>query len=182
MQPVEVCRFAENNATFIFHCLAKLRIQLPASEFVYRHYETPPETIPDTKGIYMFYADCGAYGQYPVYIGKTEQGFKTRFDRHAIDGVIWMYNTDRFPIFPVPKKPNLGAVLLAFNSYRISYTLAESMFLYPFDFVLNKMENDFKRLKIYEIKENSHWLSYNIFEMSFNAMEFETTKLYNAFR
>lgn len=189
MQPVEphaqgeACRFAENNAPFIFKCLEKLRNQLPALPFVYRHNETPPVTIPDSRGIYMFYADCGANGQYPVYIGKTEQGFRTRFARHEMDGVIWMYNNDRFPIFPFPGKPNLGAVLLAFHSLRISYKLTESMFLYPFDFALNKMENDFVRLQINEIIPNTPWFSYKTyFEKFFNAMESETTKLYDAFR
>lgn len=183
MQPVEEGRFAENNAEFIFHYLEKLRIQLSASPFVYKHNVTPPETIPDTKGIYMFYADFGANNKFPVYIGKTGQGFRTRFARHATDGVIWMYNNDRFPIFPFPGKPHLGAFLLDFHSLEISYKLAESMFLYPFDFALNKLENDSKRLKIDKIIRIPRWFSYKTyFEKCLNAMESETTKLYNAFR
>lgn len=189
MQPVEphaqgeACRFAENNAPFIFNCLEKLRIQLSASQFVYRHNETPPETIPDSRGIYMFYADCGANGQYPVYIGKTEQGFRTRLASHARNGVIRMYENNAFPIFPFPDKPNLVAVLLAFEALRISFKFTESMLLSPFDFALNKMENDFIRLRINEIIPNKPWFSYKTyFEKLLDAMESDTKKLYNALR
>lgn len=184
--PGEECRFAENNATLIFQCLANLRNKLPAKQFDYRHNETPPKDIPDSRGIYMFYADFGANHQYPVYIGKTEQGFRNRFEQHARDGVIRKYDdNDGFPIFRFSRKPNLGAVLLAFDdrSPPISYKLAESMFLYPFDFALNRIENGCIRLQINEIIPNSYLFSYKTyFETCFNAMQFETTKVYNAFR
>lgn len=183
--PGEECRFAENNAPFIFTCLDRLCHQLPkASKFVYRHNETPPETILESRGIYMFYADFGIKGNYPVYIGKTEQGFKKRFAAHEKDGgVIWRYENNQFPTFQISGKPNLGAVLLSFQAVRISFKLTESMFLYPFDFALNKMENDYIRLEIKEIIPNKPWFSYETYlEKFLDEMESETTKLIKALR
>lgn len=183
--PGEECRFAENNAPFIFTCLDRLCDQLPkASKFVYRHNETLTDTIPDSRGIYMFYADFGIKGNYPVYIGKTEQGFKTRFAAHKRDGgVIWRYENNQFPTFQISGKPNLGAVLLSFQAVRISFKLTESMFLYPYDFALNKMENDYIRLEIKEIIPNKPWFSYETYlEKFLDEMESETTKLIKALR
>lgn len=183
--PGEECRFAENNAPFIFTCLDSLRHQLPkASMFVYRHNETPTYTIPDSRGIYMFYADFGIERKYPVYIGKTEQGFKTRFTAHEkVGGVIWRYENNQFPTFQISGKPNLGAVLLSFQAVRISFKLTESMFLYTFDFALNKMENDFIRLQINEIIQNEPKFSYETYlEKLLNEMESETTNLIEALR
>lgn len=181
MQPVErapgeECRFAENNAPFIFNCLKKLKDKMPANEFVYKHGDTKLADIPERRGLYMFYADFGGNGRYPVYIGKTEQGFKTRFARHAKDGVIWRFENGQFPKFQWKETPKLEAVLLTIP---LSFTmkLAESMFLCPFDFALNKMENDSKRLEIKKISENTPKFSYERYYKLFLDTVNNQTKL-----
>lgn len=190
MQPVkphapgDESRFAENNAPFIFNCLEKLCSGLPAKRCDFTYKENPMWTIPESRGIYMFYADFGKEGKYPVYIGKSEQGFRTRFARHAIDGVIWSFDNHQFPRFQFPNNPKLGAVLLVFqSSIGFSLKLTESLFLYPFDFALNKAENDAKRLQINEIILNSPRVSYDsYFQHILNALRGEAEKLDKALR
>lgn len=181
----EACRFAENNAPFIFDCLEKLRVKIPANKFVYEYGVTSLQNIPTSRGLYMFYADFGGNGRYPVYIGKTEQGFRTRMARHANDGVIWRFENKKdgkFPKFQMIEEPSLGAVLLTFP---IGFTmkLAESMFLYPFDFALNKMENDFVRLQINKIYENTPKFSYEkYFKKFLDTVKSQTEMLDDALR
>lgn len=175
----EECRYAEHHAPFIFNCLEKLRVKLPAKEFVYKHGFTTPAEIPKEIGLYMFYAEFDGYDRYPVYIGKTEQGFRTRFDRHARDGVIWRFNTGQFPTFP-KKDPQLRAILLTFP-IGFAMKLAESMFLGPFDFALNKMENDFVRLEIKSTFKYDPVFSYDTyFSKYLDAVKDQTEKLVKA--
>lgn len=173
---------AENNAEFIFAALERLQNNMGAARFDYVHGVTNLPDIPNNRGIYVFYADFGANGRYPVYVGKSEQGFRTRFARHANDGVIWRFQNNEFPRFPFVGNPQLRAILLTIP---LGFTskLAESLFLYPFDFALNTMENNQVRLVIDVINANPVEVSYtNYFRIMLDTMIQQTQQLDNALR
>ena len=173
---------AENNAEFIFVVLERLQKNMGAAHFDYVHGVTNMADIPNDKGIYVFYADFGANRRYPVYVGKTEQGFRTRFARHANDGVIRRFQNNKFPRFDIVGNPQLRAILLTIPLGFMS-KLTESLFLYPFDFALNKMENHDNRLVIDKIKPNPVKVTYtNYFQTMLDTMRHETSKLDNALR
>lgn len=175
--------YAENHAKFIFATLEKLQSKMgpPLSDYV--HGVTNMADIPaNNRGIYVFYADFGAKGRYPVYVGKTEQGFKTRFAGHANDGVIWRFQNNQFPRFPFEGNPQLKAIMLNIP-FGMTSKLTESLFLYSFDFALNTMENNQVRLVIDVIKANPVEVSYtNYFGKVLAAMVGETQKLDAALR
>ena len=173
---------AEKNAEFIFDALQRLQNNMGAVRFDYVHGVTNLDDIPTSRGIYVFYADFGANGRYPVYIGKTEDSFRNRFKSHAKDGIIWRFQNNNFPRFPFAGNPHLGAILLTIPMGFTS-KLAESLFLYPFNFALNKMENEQVRLVIDKIHANSVKVSYNTyFKPMLDTMIQQTQKLDGALR
>lgn len=151
--------YAENNVSFIVKALAKIKVNMGTT---LKEYDYDSPSIPDRSGIYVFCACFGAYEKYPVYLGKTEIGFKTRIGRHEAEtGVIWMYKNNCFPSFP-KKNPTLKVWLLEMQTPAV-IKFAESLFLASFDFALNKMENGDRRLNIWNIRENRKKRSYKIF-------------------
>lgn len=153
-------RYAENNASFIKKALSQISSQMETEAW---ECDYDDQTIPDSPGIYVFLA-CFEGKKYPVYLGKTQIGFKTRFVHHeAEQGVIWMYKNGRFPTFPTYQNPTLKVWLLEMKTPCI-IKLAESIFLSSFDFALNKMENGDRRLNIWGIRKNTTRQSYAIFK------------------
>ena len=174
--------YAENNAEFIFAALEKLQNNMGAKRSDYVHGVTNMADIPDDRGIYVFYADFGANRRYPVYVGKSEQGFRTRFAGHANDGGIGRFQNNEFPKFPFEGNPQLKAIMLKIP-FGMTSKLTESLFLNSFDFALNTMENNQIRLVIGVIKANPVELSYtNYFGKVLAAMVEETQKLDAALR
>lgn len=147
-------KYAEKNGHYIFKALRTLSEISPNTWHEYE-YDTS-KTVSDKPGIYMFYIRDTIH-KYPVYFGKTETGFKTRFADHQNnkDGVIYRYLNKPFPTFPKDVKEQelqLEVVLVTMSTPFI-IKLAESLFLCAFDFALNKMENGKERDKIDDISQ-----------------------------
>lgn len=151
--------YAENNVSFIVNALVKIKVNMGTT---LKQFDYDSPVIPDRPGIYVFCACFGDYERYPVYLGKTEKGFKTRLGGHEAEkGVIWMYKHDRFPSFP-KENPELKVWLLEIHTPGVM-KFAESIFLASFDFALNKMENGDRRPNIRNIRKNKKNKSYEIF-------------------
>lgn len=152
-------RYAENNAKFIRYALIMISNNM---EKVIQEFDYDSQCFTDKPGIYLFSAHFGPGMTYPVYIGKTEQGFKTRIREHHSDGgVIWMYKNGGFPTFP-RRDFKLRILLLEIETAYI-IKLAESLFLSSFDFALNKRENRERRMCISGITPLSEQESYDKF-------------------
>ena len=131
-------RFAECNTDYLFKTLNRLGSHSKTFNFEYGS----PADVSNDQGIYMFYLDLGTR-LFPVYIGVTTQGFKTRFSQHKSSGVKKKVDDDLFPSFTNGEKYTkriLKAKMVAMASgYMMK--LVESLFLLSFNFCLNKAEN-----------------------------------------
>lgn len=168
-------KYAENNVSFIKKALLKIRSNMGTTITEYKY---DSRTIPNKPGIYVFWACFGDNGKekYPVYLGKTEIGLKTRFGRHeAENGIIWMYKNNKFPIFP-KQYPILKVWLLEMRTPAVM-KFAESLFLASFDFPLNKHENGNIRQWIRNISQNTITKSYEIFNSVQDKMHKECALL-----
>lgn len=160
-------RFAENNGPFIRNALIDIKnnTKMTAWDFDYLHDITDEA---NKKGIYMFYVTFGRKNVYPVYIGKTEKGIKTRLSEHKNppNGVIYRFQKEKnyFDAFFKKKTPPRLRVWMLEMETPCIMKFAESMFLMAFDFALNSAENSSTRRLILDIKKNTPAESYIIFK------------------
>lgn len=131
--------YAETNAEYIFQTLMKMG---KVGGMEYKDMEYDPARIPSTRGIYMFYIHFKDGKRYPVYLGKTEMGFKHRLKEHETKGVIHQFKHNEMACLKNENKANLE-LKVALLEIKVGFTmkLVESLFLSAFNFALNKMEN-----------------------------------------
>lgn len=161
-------RFAECNTDYLFKTLNRLGSHSNTYDFEYGS----PADVSNDQGIYMFYLYLGTR-LFPVYIGVTTQGFKTRFTQHKSSGVIQKFDEDVFPSFTKGTqytKRILKAKMVAMESgYMMK--LVESLFLLSFNFCLNKAENRTYRQKLSALAQLTaqesykEWVEEHIAEM-----------------
>lgn len=160
-------RFAENNGPFIRNALVDIRENTGMSALEF-DYLLDSEDIPDKPGIYILCVDSGKKDVYPVYIGKTEKGIKTRLKEHKNqeNGIIHRFGKEILSCKPFNSKKNQPRFRVWLLELETPCTMkfAESMFLMAFDFALNSAENSSTRRSISKIKVNSLAESYSMFK------------------
>lgn len=156
--------YAETNAKYIFQALMKMG-KVGGMEFW--DGECDPAGIPQkcTRGIYMFYIHFKKTGiKYPVYLGKTETSFKSRLKDHETKGVIHQFNHNEMACLKNECKANLELKVALLNiEAGFTMKLVESLFLYAFNFALNKMENGSVRETFGTIPQMEETVSYSKF-------------------
>lgn len=90
-------RFAENNGPFIRNALIDIKNNTKMTAWDFDYLLDSEDENANKKGIYMFYVTFGKKNDYPIYIGKTEKGIKTRLSEHKNppNGVIYRFQNEK---------------------------------------------------------------------------------------
>lgn len=172
--------FAEKCATFIFTKLEKVGENTKFVKFDRKGKADP--TVPnDKRGIYLFFADLNGR-RYPVYLGKTDTSFRTRFSQHDVINQYMHGDIDK--LFHDVNKDGevcLGAMLI-YLPLPMVIKLAESLFLCAFNFALNGMENVAPRTRITDLDQTPDNIISKYFSPALDAMEKESKDIVKRLR
>lgn len=166
-------RYAENNAFFIFTTIDRLKESgCTVNDVDIKSYTQNPNVVSDFKGLYIFYVTFNSLEttRIPIYVGVTDQGFRTRFRQHKViekyfnpvvqgKRVFPAFHVDHYP----PEGEHIFRVVTVRTEYGLTAKLLESIFLNSFDFCMNKMENGAYRMMIGPNRQHQRSHSYKQF-------------------